>query len=287
MRRVRLASHSEVALSFLSLLLVIILALLIWGCVPAFAGAAVLATERGKPARVDRRLVAVVVREGCGRALAIVLRPFSFAVRSTRGLRTEATPPPVLIIGPRSVGRASLAGLQIFLSHRGVITIEPVALTRGTTLDALAQQVNQAAEQLCRETGAERIDVVAHGVAGLAAAWWIRHLGGDAHVRRFVTLGTPWSGTRMAVFHRGPLASSLLPGASVLDDLSPAPTTTIAIWSTDDPWVVPSDHALPLGAESVQLDGAGHVDLLFSARGYRAVLEALTRPDTSTTANDP
>ena len=70
----------------------------------------------------------------------------------------------------------------------------------------------------------------------------------------------------MSVFLRGPHARETVPGAHQLDELVPPPVPTLSIWSPDDPFVVPSSSALPEGVESVRLDGAGHLELLISAR---------------------
>lgn len=268
-----MASTSECHIEPAALLLLPPAALLCWGAVPAFAGAAVLAVERGTPARVDRRTAAVFAREAALRAASHALRPVA-ALTSSRPRGPGRLVAPVLLLAAPPLHHLSLAPLAAFLRHRGA-HVWPVGLARAASVDAMAQEIAARVERLARATGSERVDLVAHGIAGLGAAWMARHLDEADRVRRLVTLGTPWRGTRMAVFQRGPLASSLLPGAPALDPLSPPAAPTVAIWSTDDPWVIPTPSALPDGAESVQLEGAGHVDLLASARAFRAVLQAL------------
>ncbi len=92
------------------------------------------------------------------------------------------------------------------------------------------------------------------------------------------TLGTPWEGTRLAVFFRGPHALECLYGAHHLDGLAPPAVQTFSIWGEDDPFVVPATSALPEGVEGVRLQAAGNMDLLVSARAFRAVEAALEHP---------
>jgi len=126
--------------------------------------------------------------------------------------------------------------------------------------------------------GAAEVDLVGFGTGGLVAAWYLRHHG-PAKVRRLITIGTPWRGTKLAVFSRAPEAPEIKFGAHALDGLCPPPVPTVCIWSPDDPVVVPATSAVPEhGVDAVRVEAGGHVDLLLSARVYRAVQAALERP---------
>ncbi len=273
-------SFAEPPIELTAPLLILPLGLLIWGCIPALAGVAVQASDTGEHFQLARKTIAVVAREGAVRSLVRLLKPFG---RDGDPVRTEVSEVrsgalPVLLIPSPPANRAAMTFLATFLTHRGLPWVHSVNVSKGTTLDAQATDLAEKAAKLAKAAGVDKIDVVAHGISGLAAAWWIRHLGGDAHVRRLITIGTPWSGTRMAVFQRGTLARTLLPGAAILDDLVPKNVPTIAIGSPTDPFVVPSASAHPEGAVAVVLDGAGHTDLLISARAFRAVFTALSEP---------
>ena len=72
---------------------------------------------------------------------------------------------------------------------RRVLAINYSPLTSDVRLAAtnLATRV----EQLCAETGFERIHVIGHSMGGLIARYYVQRLGGDARVHTLVTLGTP------------------------------------------------------------------------------------------------
>ena len=242
---------------------------------------AVRVADEGKPAIVDRRAIGVVTREATARSLFTLLRwlPRRRAPqRAIAGVEHRRTPP-VLLLPGLDFGPSSLFGLTTFLRRRGWPWVWAAA--RGGRDEALAERAQQLAGEIHAyrsETGADRIDIVAFGTGGLLAGWYLRHHP-DAPVRRLVTIATPWGGTRIAVFQRGRAATEVLPGSHLLDGLQPSTVPTTCIWSPDDPIVVPTTSAIPSSpAQSVRIEGAGHVEMLLSARVYRAVQAALSQP---------
>lgn len=252
-------------------------ALIAVGVAMSLAGWVVLATDRAEPVKFGVRELALVMREGCVRAVLWTISPLA-ALESTSPPTGRAIGPraPVLLVPGIGGGRVSLAFLRLFLDARGVPSVYAMKFT-GTdpTLVELASEVGRAVEALIRASGAERIDVVAHGTGGLAAAWYAQHVDRGARIRRLVTLGTPWRGTRLAVFVRGRVGAEIVHGSALLDSLQPPIVPTVAIGSPDDTAVVPPSSAFPTGAVPVSIDGAGHLDLVASARAFRAVNAAL------------
>lgn len=253
----------------------------------AIAGFAVAAAERGDPVRIDASTLSLVVREGTARALLWLLSPTGLGQSPPRPARSEAAPRetprlPVLLVAGQRHNRASLLFLATFLTHRGWQWVWRVNVaTPGATLAEMAVELGRRVDELKRVTGAPQIDIVGVSIGGLAAAWYVRHLDGQDQVRRLVTVGTPWHGTKTAVFRKEPMLSELRYGNPVLQALAPPRVPTLSVWSTHDTLIVPADSAVPEGAEAVQLEGLGHTEMLLSARAYRAVQAALQhRPTT-------
>jgi triacylglycerol esterase/lipase EstA (alpha/beta hydrolase family) len=158
-----------------------------------------------------------------------------------------------------------------------VTTFQRLRSDSGLAEDAMA--LKEMVERLCGHGG--QVDLVGFDRGGLVAAWYAVHLGGEATVRQLVTLGTPWRGTRTSVFRPG--GAELRWDNPVLDPLAPPPIPTVCVWSPDDPEIVPTSSSVPAqGVEGVCLEGAGHFDLLLSARAYRAVEDALDRASSAT-----
>lgn len=261
----------------LHLALFLLVALLATSAAGALAGLIVQAVDRGEPVHWTPRFLSVAARETMARAVFTAGRPLA-RIPPDRALTRSTTHVPVLLVHDPRWSRITMSGLEVFLRHRAW-TAWALSFSRGPrTLAERAEELEKMLLGLKRATGVERVDVVAHGTGGLVAAWLLRHRGGDLHVRRLVTLGTPWHGTRMAVFFGGPAALETLPGAVHLDGLLPSPVPTLSVWDPDDPVVVPAGSARADEADSVQVEGAGHMGLLLSARAYRAVQAALEHP---------
>jgi hypothetical protein len=231
-------------------------------CVGAWAA---LVVDRGEPARFSARDLSVAVREATARALFLTV---GFVPAS--GARFERGAVPVVLMLDPQVPPLAGYFLASYLRRRGREVV--VVSTRGPRSLGLADHAERAARLIHGALGgAERCDVVAHGQAGVIAGWWLNHLGGAPRVRRLVTLATPWAGTRLSVFARTKIGRELSFEAPMLAALVPPPVPTTCFWSPDDPFVVPSASAVPAGCEAVRIDGAGHHELLLSARLFRAL----------------
>ncbi len=195
-------------------------------------------------------------------------------------------PPPaptsrsVLLVQDPAWPRLSMRYLEIFLTSRGFTVWLPPRPDRGRPLAEHAETVAAALTAWLDGSDIEQVDVVAFGAGGLAAAWLAAH---RAHtpIRRLVALGSPWRGTRMAVFSSGALASELSPGSPSLDGLLPPSVPTVSVWCPQDPELVPPTTAVADPEHSVAVEGVGHLGLLTSSRTLRAVAEALTREPAS------
>jgi len=255
-------------------LALLLLTTLISGC-----GFVVQAAEKGEPVRVSPRSVAVIVREAIAHALFCVIAPIGVGQPAPPRRITQDHRPPVLLLTGYSTNRSSMAFLRIFLQRRGWACVWTVnGGSRSNSISQRAALLADRVAQLKHATGADQVDLVAFSTGGLVAAWYLRHLDGAEHVRRLVAIGTPWRGTRMAVFARHASAREILFGSHVLDGLQPPTVPTLCIWSSDDLVVVPASSAVADGVQNVRLDAAGHLEMLVSARVYRAVQQALTHP---------
>jgi Palmitoyl protein thioesterase len=124
-------------------------------------------------------------------------------------------------------------------------------------------------EQICEQTGHERVHVVGHSLGGLIARFHVQRQGGDARVESLVTLGTPHRGSVLAHVMPTPLVRQLRPSSPVLRELEePAAgcaTRITAIYSDLDQVVVPTnsgrcDHP-DLHARNLLFRGVGHMSL--------------------------
>lgn len=136
-----------------------------------------------------------------------------------------ATTNPVLVIGGFDADQGILEKLRETLDRRGYSAYSIVlpavpslsgAPTGSAPIAESAAAVAQAVDEIRRETGAARVDLVGHSMGGLAARHYIKFLRGSEPVGTYVDLGTPNSGQSL-----GLLCSLFWPGCRDIAPESP------------------------------------------------------------------
>lgn len=229
--------------------------------------------ERGERVRWTGVRQAVLARETVARIVFGVLAPIGWFPAP---LPSEGSGVPVLLVPDPTVGRASLSLLHVYLRQRGMM-VWPFRFPRGDdSLAERAHQLTEAIDRLAKHAGTKQVDVVGFGLGGLVAAYHVVRLDEAQRVRRLVTIGTPWRGTRMAVFVPGAISLDVHVDSHAVDGLDQVQIPTLAVWCPEDPDVVPAESARVDEERSVAIDGAGHRGLLVSARAFHAVRAGLT-----------
>jgi len=159
--------------------------------------------------------------------------------------------------------------------------------------EAHALEIAQAAALLKALTGAERIDIVAHSMGGLATREWLRRMGeartfggGEVPVRRVVFLGTPHRGTVVASLSWGDGGREMIPGSFFLTRLNTAPPVpdgveALAIRTPVDTRVIPasSGELRGDGVQNLELCCPTHPGLVDDDRTFAALLAFLVGGD--------
>lgn len=190
-------------------------------------------------------------------------------VLANADLPDPAAGPPVLLVPGWSDGPPQLDDFRRRMVDAGwpedrVVAMEfadPVGSNR-----AHAREVAAAAVELGLRTGADRVDVVAFSMGGLAVRHFLHFEGGKDVVRRAAFLGTPHRGTIAAVFAWGDGAREMIPGSPFLERLNTVHALEgvemAAIRTSVDTRVVPGSSAILPGAVNVEVCCPGHTGML-------------------------
>lgn len=167
---------------------------------------------------------------------------------------------PVILVPGYGGGTGSLDELAARLQAAGRTTTV-LALAGDGTGDLLVEAHRLAgAVSTALAAGAASVDVVGYSAGGVVARLWASELGGAAHARRVVLLGSPNHGTELAALGAvvgGSLCPAacqqLAPNSDLLTRLNASPQAPpgpqwVSIWSNQDLVVTPP--------ESARLDGA-------------------------------
>jgi len=206
---------------------------------------------------------------------------------------------PVLLVHGMVDNRSIFTLLRRSLRRCGFGQVRTVNYSVFTSdIRAAAVELGRTVEQVCAETGYERVHVVAHSLGGVVARYYVQRQAGDARVHTLVTLGAPHGGTVAAqvVARVLPLrlCRQLRPDSDVIAELAePAPgcrTRFLAVWSDLDQLIYPKASARiehpDLVADNVLVSGLGHMSLPAAAQVARTVSRVLAHLDPDGTPAD-
>ena len=144
------------------------------------------------------------------------------------------------------------------------------------TVERNTPRLGRFIEQVCAETGAQKVDLVAHSLGGLVCLEYSHSPVGMQRVAHCITIGTPHDGVQW----RGPILGKVgdeLRGGQFAAArrnrtvISP----TLSVYSTRDNIVYPpsTSRLSDRGGNDVAVEGLGHLSLLYSPAVTRVVRE--------------
>lgn len=168
------------------------------------------------------------------------------------------------------------------ISHYA-IDLEPVF----AGIDQFVPALHARIEEICRQTGRQKLIIVGHSMGGLVARAYLRDHGA-ARVARVITLGTPHRGTGLARFGAGHNSRQMRWTGSAADgrcsawlarlerNEDPAVRSLfISIFSHQDNIVSPQLSSCLPGAVNIEFNGVGHVALGLHPVVLREVIAAI------------
>lgn len=191
--------------------------------------------------------------------------------------------PIVLVHGLDDSPRAFWA-MKRRLARDGFSQVSAVRLTPNNgalPLEALAGQLHAHVEQVLRETGADRVDVVGFSMGALVARIWMLEQEGRHRVRRLVSISGPHAGTATGWLRGNPGAAQMRWNSPLLQRLPNeaeafAPAEVFSLWSPLDLMIIPAHSSRLPGARERTFPVLLHPLMLFDGRVLRAVSEALS-----------
>lgn len=170
---------------------------------------------------------------------------------------------------------------RLAVAHVGpvyTVTLEPIT----GSIDAMVTALDARIEEILRATGQEKIVVVAHSMGGLVTRAYMAQ-SGTKRIARFITLGSPHHGTRLAGWGLFECAAQMKYQGSWLEMLadmeaaSPPNVATLSIYTLNDDLVYPPESSALEWAENVPVSAVGHVGLMFSASVANRVISAIRK----------
>lgn len=220
--------------------------------------------------------------------------PFSLDIalraRSLRAsMNAKPSNTPVLIIQGFLAPTATNIVLKSRLLHEGFVADDvPLEGLNAGDIRESARAVEMSVNAMRARTDSKQVDLIGVSMGGLIGLQYLRKLGGDEFVRRFVAIGTPFYGTelarviQMATFGAAPGARQMIPGSEFLKELHATQkgdkTKIFSLHTSADAFV--SENAAKLeGATLVKsphgLWPTGHYTPLFLKKDFSIIRDIL------------
>ncbi len=233
------------------------------------------------------------IRLFCGE-LAAMLVVYSFLFPFERWLvpfaptRDDIRGTPILLVPGFNCNRGYFWRFRRFLESRGLgpvyaVSLEPLL----GSIDTNAEHLGLAVEEVCRQTGAERVILVGHSMGGLTARAYVHRYDGAQRVERIISLGSPHHGTVLAEglkFAGENLRQMSRDSDWLLEfnqtESAPAPVPILAISTPHDDIVGPQASTTldSRYARNLLMPGIGHLEMILSVPVMQAVADELNAP---------
>jgi triacylglycerol lipase len=143
---------------------------------------------------------------------------------------------------------------------------------------AIAKEVASHVESLRSTTHAAKVDLITHSMGGLSSRYYIKNLGGEATVEKWISLAGPNHGTTTADSCFEISCVEMRPNSTFLNELNagsetPGPVVYHTWWSPCDEIINPQESTILKGATNTKTACISHLAFLSDETVYHQVRE--------------
>jgi triacylglycerol esterase/lipase EstA (alpha/beta hydrolase family) len=192
-------------------------------------------------------------------------------------------PYPVLLVHGIDDNHTRLGRISTALLVHGfapVSAMDIVPPDGSISIENMGEQVLNAVRQLQQTALSPKVDIVAYSMGVLAARHFLQRQGGQAMVRRFISIAGPHHGTLAAYMRQGKGVRQMRPGSALIQDLNNdrAPWGDVEVfsfWTPLDLTIIPASSARLPGARNRSFIVPMHPLMVYDRRVIAAILQIL------------
>ena len=237
------------------------------------------------PALIERRFtprgigvsIWLLTQETACLLLTIALRPLGWFPAKIPDSHNTSCPPVILLHGLFE-NRCCMLWLQSHLRKAGFHQTISINTPPWRDFEALTEDLVKKVDELCIKLKVNKFIIIGHSMGGMIGRNYVQNRGGAEHTLGLITLGSPHHGSKLAPFAITSMGKSLLPGSDFLRKLNqekwPENVKAISVYTRYDNIVLPVESAKMEGSKHIELNGMGHIGLLFHPLSMQTVVEA-------------
>ncbi len=198
--------------------------------------------------------------------------------------RVRPDVPPILLLHGFLGTRGAMFPLEYRLRRDGFVVFSlNLGILNIGDIRKSAYRIHRQIQDILREIDLDKIDIIGHSMGGLIGLYFIKRLGGEQFVRRFISMGTPHHGTSFAFVGVPPLGLispsiwQMLPNSFFIQELRATPlppeVSYHSIAGSRDV-ICPPQYCRLEGADYREIE-CGHAGLATSRRVYQAIRDIL------------
>ena len=186
---------------------------------------------------------------------------------------------PVVLVHGLAGNRGAWWPFRLFMKVLGHRRVYAFGYEKGT-IEEHAALLKDFMVEVCKVTGVQQVDVVAHSLGGLISRYAIQKLGMADSVRTLITMATPHQGTYAALYANTTLTLPMRPSSEMINDLNSEDLSAFrnrffTLYSDRDVYVLPHEMMTHPAAENIFVPDISHSQYLLSPQVFRVVASLL------------
>ena len=151
--------------------------------------------------------------------------------RPTQNPNPKVNHPPILLVPGYGLNRMSMFVISVYLKRLGYEWVWSInhPVQKDDVL-AFAEELDEKIRWYCHYTQANEVTVIAHSMGGIVSNLAIQNH--NSPVKKLISIGTPWKGTKLYMFGLGKHVRQLAPTHPIIEKMIVPTVPHLSLWKS-------------------------------------------------------